>query len=116
MLTGPHTFFHVYLFTLASWYSLPTPTPTPDNSDHPITEDQASEPEMIQVEEEEEESGTLEENPISEMQHLEAAVILLAGPTLKKFNDKGEKLGGYSCSLSLIYHHRKYVIDKKCPI
>ena len=36
----------------------------------------------------------LEENPISGMQHLEAAVILLAGPTLKKFNDKGEKLRG----------------------
>eukprot|EP00250_Pteridium_aquilinum_P019691 c24537_g1_i1 orf=188-5938(+) len=30
----------------------------------------------------------LEENPISEMQHVEAAAILLAGPTLKKFNDK----------------------------
>jgi hypothetical protein len=31
----------------------------------------------------------LEENPILEMQHVEAAAILLAGPTLKKFNDKG---------------------------
>lgn len=30
----------------------------------------------------------LEENPILEMQHVEAAAILLAGPTLKKFNDK----------------------------
>lgn len=30
----------------------------------------------------------LEENPISEMPHVEAAAILLAGPTLKKFNDK----------------------------
>ena len=31
----------------------------------------------------------LEENPILEMQHVEAAAILLGGPTLKKFNDKG---------------------------
>ncbi|KAH7307676.1 hypothetical protein KP509_22G071800 [Ceratopteris richardii] len=30
----------------------------------------------------------LEENPISEMEHVEAAAILLCGPTLKKFNDK----------------------------
>eukprot|EP01018_Ginkgo_biloba_P031074 Gb_01915 [translate_table: standard] len=30
----------------------------------------------------------LEENPILEMPHLEAASILLVGPTLKKFNDK----------------------------
>lgn len=30
----------------------------------------------------------LEENPISDMRHVEAAAILLAGPTLKKFNDK----------------------------
>ena len=51
----------------------------------------------------------LEENPILEMQHVEAAAILLGGPTLKKFNDKGEKLRVYSCSLSLIYHHRKHL-------
>ncbi|KAH9288233.1 hypothetical protein KI387_032350, partial [Taxus chinensis] len=30
----------------------------------------------------------LEENPILEMPHLEAAAILLVGPTLKKFNDR----------------------------
>ncbi|KAK1325252.1 hypothetical protein QJS10_CPA01g00539 [Acorus calamus] len=30
----------------------------------------------------------VEENPILEMAHLEAASILLAGPTLKKFNDR----------------------------
>lgn len=31
----------------------------------------------------------VEENPILKMPHLEAASILLAGPTLKKFNDRG---------------------------
>lgn len=31
----------------------------------------------------------MEENPILEMLHLEAACILLVGPTLKKFNDRG---------------------------
>lgn len=31
----------------------------------------------------------LEENPILKMPHLEAASILLVGPTLKKFNDRG---------------------------
>lgn len=31
----------------------------------------------------------VEENPILEMPHLEAASILLVGPTLKKFNDRG---------------------------
>ena len=42
----------------------PTPTSTPDNSDHLITEDEASEPEMIRLEEEEE-FDTLEESSIS---------------------------------------------------
>jgi hypothetical protein len=31
----------------------------------------------------------VEENPILKMSHLEAASILLVGPTLKKFNDRG---------------------------
>jgi hypothetical protein len=31
----------------------------------------------------------VEENPILKMPHLEAASILLVGPTLKKFNDRG---------------------------
>ena len=31
----------------------------------------------------------VEENPILKMPHLEAACILLVGPTLKKFNDRG---------------------------
>lgn len=31
----------------------------------------------------------LEENPILKMTHLEAASILLVGPTLKRFNDRG---------------------------
>ncbi|ONM51327.1 187-kDa microtubule-associated protein AIR9 [Zea mays] len=31
----------------------------------------------------------VEENPLLEMPHLEAASILLIGPTLKKFNDRG---------------------------
>ena len=31
----------------------------------------------------------VEENPILEMSHLEAASILLVGPTLKRFNDRG---------------------------
>lgn len=31
----------------------------------------------------------VEENPILKMSHLEAACILLVGPTLKKFNDRG---------------------------
>lgn len=31
----------------------------------------------------------VEENPILRMPHLEAASILLVGPTLKKFNDRG---------------------------
>lgn len=31
----------------------------------------------------------VEENPILKMSHLEAAAILLVGPTLKKFNDRG---------------------------
>ena len=31
----------------------------------------------------------VEENPILQMSHLEAASILLVGPTLKKFNDRG---------------------------
>lgn len=31
----------------------------------------------------------MEENPLLEMPHLEAALILLVGPTLKKFNDQG---------------------------
>lgn len=31
----------------------------------------------------------VEENPILEMTHLEAASVLLVGPTLKKFNDRG---------------------------
>lgn len=33
----------------------------------------------------------VEENPILEMPHLEAASILLVGPTLKRFNDRGIK-------------------------
>lgn len=32
----------------------------------------------------------VEENPILKMSHLEAASILLVGPTLKKFNDRGK--------------------------
>ncbi|KAK6150135.1 hypothetical protein DH2020_017660 [Rehmannia glutinosa] len=32
----------------------------------------------------------VEENPILKMSHLEAAAILLVGPTLKKFNDRGK--------------------------
>ena len=31
----------------------------------------------------------VEEKPILKMPHLEAASILLVGPTLKKFNDRG---------------------------
>lgn len=31
----------------------------------------------------------VEENPIMEMPHVEAASILLVGPSLKKFNDRG---------------------------
>lgn len=31
----------------------------------------------------------VEENPILKMSHLEAMSILLVGPTLKKFNDRG---------------------------
>ncbi len=31
----------------------------------------------------------VEDNPLLEMPHLEAASILLVGPTLKKFNDRG---------------------------
>lgn len=31
----------------------------------------------------------MEENPILKMLHLEAASILLVGPTLKKYNDRG---------------------------
>lgn len=31
----------------------------------------------------------VEENPILEIAHVEAASILLVGPTLKKFNDQG---------------------------
>ena len=31
----------------------------------------------------------VEENPILQISHLEAASILLVGPTLKKFNDRG---------------------------
>lgn len=31
----------------------------------------------------------VEENPILKMPHLEAALVLLIGPTLKKFNDCG---------------------------
>jgi hypothetical protein len=31
----------------------------------------------------------VEENPILKMPHLEAASILLLGPTFKKFNDRG---------------------------
>lgn len=34
----------------------------------------------------------VEENPILKMPHLEAASILLVGPTLKKFNDRGTTL------------------------
>lgn len=34
------------------------------------------------------ESLRVEENPLLEMPHLEAALILLVGPTLKKFNDR----------------------------
>ena len=44
---------------LASWYTLPTPTPDEDL----ISEDEASEPEEVQVEDED--FGTLEESPIS---------------------------------------------------
>lgn len=32
----------------------------------------------------------VEENPIMQIPHLEAACILLYGPTLKKFNDRGK--------------------------
>jgi hypothetical protein len=31
----------------------------------------------------------MEENPILEIPHVEAASILLVGPTLKKFNNRG---------------------------
>ena len=52
----------------ASLYSLLTLTP--ENSNHPIFKDEASEHEMVQVEEEEE-FGSLDESPIS---------FLLSGP------------------------------------
>lgn len=39
----------------------------------------------------------VEENPILKMPHLEAASILLVGPTLKKFNDRG--------TISLVYSY-----------
>ena len=44
-----------------SWYALPSPSP--DNFDHLIPKDEASEPDVIQ--DEEEDIGTLEESPIS---------------------------------------------------
>lgn len=34
----------------------------------------------------------VEENPLLKISHLEAASILLVGPTLKKFNDRGTLL------------------------
>lgn len=37
----------------------------------------------------------VEENPILKMAHLEAASILLVGPTLKKFNDRGNLIKYY---------------------
>ena len=37
----------------------------------------------------------VEENPILKMAHLEAASILLVGPTLKKFNDRGNLIKIY---------------------
>jgi hypothetical protein len=39
----------------------------------------------------------VEENPLLEMPHLEAASILLVGPTLKKFNDKGAPRHAFYC-------------------
>lgn len=42
----------------------------------------------------------MEENPILKMPHLEAASILLVGPTLKKYNDRG--MGG-KVILSILY-------------
>jgi hypothetical protein len=39
----------------------------------------------------------VEENPLLEMPHLEAASILLVGPTLKKFNDQGTPRHAFYC-------------------
>lgn len=44
----------------------------------------------------------VEENPVLKMPHLEAASILLVGPTLKKFNDRGTIIFGI-----FIYWFRK---------
>ena len=51
----------------------------------------------------------VEENPILKMPHLEAASILLVGPTLKKLNDRG-MLGYifYFFSFGILVFHLAY--------
>lgn len=58
----------------------------------------------------------VEENPILKMSHLEAASILLVGPTLKKFNDRGILIPSFNIIVTIQTNILMYLVCACAPL